>query len=156
MTRYLDHYPDCIGCPVSKYCGTQCMSTRLCNSYGQKPMKILYTCQLVNDQEALKAKYPSSLPNKYYHHSTNKFKPKGYCGKEGEPLTLHIIGRLTTDKIDCLVVENPNSINEIPHITLATAEEVKPFYSNIALKEHPEDIVPLDDYVETTFRNITA
>ena len=105
MTRYLDHYPDCIGCPVAKYCGTQCMSTRLCNSYGH--------------QEALKAKYPSPLPNKYYHHSTNKFKPEGYCGKEGEPLTLHIIERLTTDKINCLVVENPNSVNEIPHITLA-------------------------------------
>ena len=31
--RYLDKYPDCIGCPVEKYCGTMVSSIRLCNSY---------------------------------------------------------------------------------------------------------------------------
>ena len=30
---YLDKYPQCIGCPVSKYCGTMIQSTRLCKSY---------------------------------------------------------------------------------------------------------------------------
>lgn len=30
---YLDKYPSCIGCPVSKYCGTAVGSIRLCNSY---------------------------------------------------------------------------------------------------------------------------
>lgn len=30
---YLDKYPQCIGCPVSKYCGTMVRSTRLCKSY---------------------------------------------------------------------------------------------------------------------------
>ena len=30
---YLDVYPNCIGCPVEKYCGTAIASTRLCNSY---------------------------------------------------------------------------------------------------------------------------
>lgn len=34
--RYIDKYPGCNGCPVIKYCGTQCMSVRLCNSY-QEP-----------------------------------------------------------------------------------------------------------------------
>lgn len=116
--------------------------------------KILYTCQLVNDPKALEEKYPSSLPNKYYHHSTNIFKPSEYGIQEGQSLTLHIVGRLTTDKVDCLVVENPNSVNDIPHITLATAEGVKPFYSNVALHDLSGEIVPLDDYVETTFRNI--
>ena len=33
--RYIDAFPDCKGCPVIKYCGTQCMSVRLCNSYDQ-------------------------------------------------------------------------------------------------------------------------
>ena len=32
---YLDKYPSCIGCPVSKYCGTMVSSIRLCNSYEQ-------------------------------------------------------------------------------------------------------------------------
>lgn len=31
--KYLDKYPDCLGCPVRKYCGTMIASTRLCNSY---------------------------------------------------------------------------------------------------------------------------
>ena len=30
---YLDKYPDCLGCPCSKYCGTVVSSVRLCNSY---------------------------------------------------------------------------------------------------------------------------
>lgn len=30
---YLDKYPNCIGCPVSKYCGTAVSSIRLCHSY---------------------------------------------------------------------------------------------------------------------------
>ena len=30
---YLDHYPNCLGCPVSKYCGTAVSSIRLCHSY---------------------------------------------------------------------------------------------------------------------------
>ena len=33
MEKYLDHYPQCMGCPVKKYCGTMIASTRLCNSY---------------------------------------------------------------------------------------------------------------------------
>ena len=31
--RYIDKYPNCIGCPVIKYCGTAVSSIRLCNSY---------------------------------------------------------------------------------------------------------------------------
>ena len=29
---FLDKYPSCIGCPVSKWCGTAVSSIRLCNS----------------------------------------------------------------------------------------------------------------------------
>ena len=29
---YIDKYPSCIGCPVTKYCGTAVSSTRLCHS----------------------------------------------------------------------------------------------------------------------------
>ena len=68
-------------------------------------------------------------------------------------MRLHITGRLRNDRVDALVVDNPNSDNEIPHITLATADGVKPFASNAELMAHGEDIEPLDDYVDTTFRN---
>ncbi len=30
---YLDKYPNCINCPVEKYCGTVVSSIRLCHSY---------------------------------------------------------------------------------------------------------------------------
>lgn len=30
---YLDKYPNCIKCPVSKWCGTAVSSIRLCHSY---------------------------------------------------------------------------------------------------------------------------
>ena len=32
---YLDKYPSCISCPVSKYCGTMVGSIKLCNSYDE-------------------------------------------------------------------------------------------------------------------------
>ena len=32
---YLSHYPNCIGCPVTKYCGTMVGSIKLCNSYDE-------------------------------------------------------------------------------------------------------------------------
>lgn len=33
---YLDKYPNCIGCPVEKYCGTMVSSIKLCHSYRDK------------------------------------------------------------------------------------------------------------------------
>ena len=76
--------------------------------------------------------------------------------REGEKLRLHIVGRLTNDVVDALVVENPNSNNPIPHITLATGDGIKPFQSNIELQNHRDEIEPLDDYVDTTFVNNMA
>ena len=33
---YLDKYPNCINCPVEKYCGTVVGSIRLCHSYNEE------------------------------------------------------------------------------------------------------------------------
>ena len=114
---------------------------------------VIFTAQNIDNQNELMRKYPSQLPNKYYHHSTNKFGKQPFDKREGQKLNLHIIGRLITDKVDALVVENPNSDNEIPHITLATNNGIKPFQSNEELKLHRDKIQPLDDYVMTTFTN---
>lgn len=114
---------------------------------------VIFTAQNVDNPNELMRKYPSLLPNKYYHHSTNKFGKQPFDKREGQKLNLHIIGRLITDKVDALVVENPNSDNEIPHITLATNNGIKPFQSNEELKLHRDKIQPLDDYVMTTFTN---
>lgn len=114
---------------------------------------VIFTAQNIDSPNELMRKYPSQLPNKYYHHSTNKFGKQPFDKREGQKLNLHIIGRLITDKVDALVVENPNSDNEIPHITLATNNGIKPFQSNEELKLHRDKIQPLDDYVMTTFTN---
>ena len=112
-----------------------------------------YTAQNVDDPDELMRKYPSDLPNKYYHHSTNVFGTQPFDEREGDRMVLHIIGRLRNEFVDALVVENPNSVNKIPHITLATAEGIKPFRSNRELEEHYDEVEPLDDYVSTTFHN---
>lgn len=113
----------------------------------------IFTANNVDNVEELKQKYPSTLPNKFYHHSTNKFGRQQFDSREGIKEKLHIVGRLITDKVDVLVVENPNSDNKISHITLATATGIKPFESNKELQLHRDKIQPLDDYVDTTFRN---
>ncbi len=112
-----------------------------------------YTANNVDDPADLERRYPSTLPNKYYHHSTNVYGRQPFDPREGKKERLHIIGRLTTGKVDALVVENPNSDNETAHITLATEEGVPPVTSNTELKKHRGEIVPLDDYVDTTFTN---
>lgn len=121
--------------------------------FGDWENAVLYTSWNVNDTAALESKYPSSLPTKFYHHTTNKFGKQVYSARQGEQKRLHIIGRLTTDKVDVLVVENPDSTNKISHITLATAEGVKPVESNSELEKYSDKITPLDDYIETTFTN---
>ena len=121
--------------------------------FGDWEKGTIFTANNVDDIEELKRKYPSTLPNKFYHHSTNKFGRQPFDSREGTKERLHIIGRLITDKVDALVVENPNSDNKISHITLATATGVKPFESNKELQLHQDKIQSLDDYVDTTFRN---
>lgn len=123
------------------------------NWFGDWQNGVIFTANNVDDIIALKVKYPSTLPNKYYHHSTNKYGKQTFDPREGKKERLHIIGRLTTEKVDCLLVENPNSNNKYPHITLATAKGIKPFESNTEIAKHQDMIQPLDDYVDTTFRN---
>lgn len=121
--------------------------------FGDWEKGVIFTANNVDNVEELKQKYPSTLPNKFYHHSTNKFGRQPFDSREGTKERLHIVGRLITDKVDVLVVENPNSDNKISHITLATATGIKPFESNKELQLHQDKIQPLDDYVDTTFRN---
>ena len=32
--KYIDKYPNCVGCPIMKYCGTMVSTAKACNSYG--------------------------------------------------------------------------------------------------------------------------
>lgn len=42
--KYIDVYKGCIGCPVSKYCGTMISSIRLCYSYNEPSIEELDAC----------------------------------------------------------------------------------------------------------------
>lgn len=104
--------------------------------------KVIYTALFVDNPGVLKSLFPPIYSNQYYHHSTIEFNPKDVSNIEvGKKLIIRAIGRITTDRVDALLVENPLSKNVNPHITLSTAAGVKPFESNVAFKKHPNFIV---------------
>jgi len=115
---------------------------------------VLYTALFVDDINSLKEKYPPVHPNEYYHHSTIAFRPKD--GKDnlevGKKHKIAIMGRVTSDKVDALLVGNPQSVNDNPHITLSTAEGIKPFVSNseIAKAIKEGSVVTQNDSISTT------
>lgn len=116
-------------------------------------MKIQYHALFVDDIYALQRLFSPVYSNIYYHHSTIEFAPKDASNIEvGKKIKLEIIGRITTDKVDALLVVNPKSKNKYPHITLSTAEGVKPFESNAAFEKYPQLIKRFDTpvYINAT------
>ena len=119
-----------------------------------KQKEVVYTAMFVDNVEKLKEKYPPVHKNIYYHHSTIAFQPKeGIRGIDiGKKHILKITGRATTDRVDALLVKNNKSMNKYPHITLSTAEGVKPVASNEEIEKAIKNnsIVKIQDEVETT------
>lgn len=112
---------------------------------------IIYHALFVKDIQKLKELFPPVHPNTFYHHSTIQFKPKSLEGLNiGEKSKLKIWGRLTTDKVDVLIVDNKKSTNEYPHITLSTAEGIKPFESNSEIKYNINDV----EYFENLYIDV--
>lgn len=114
---------------------------------------IIYHALFVDEPHKLRRLFKPVHPNNFYHHSTIEFKPKDASNIEmGKKVSLPIIGRITTDKVDALLVSNPKSKNKYPHITLSTANGVSPVKSNEAFETHPELIVKYDKpiYIDTT------
>lgn len=102
----------------------------------------MYHALFVDNVSKLKAMFPSVHPITYYHHSTIEFKPSNTNNIElGKKVKLAIIGRITTDKVDALLVENTKSKNRFPHITLSCAEGVAPVQSNREFENQPDKIV---------------
>lgn len=111
-------------------------------------MKIIYSAIFVN-KDVLMEKYPPKHSNVFSHHSTIEFRPKSIEEIPiGDTINLHITGRLTTERVDALLVDNPLSKNAYPHITLSTADGVKPFESNNEISNNLDLVEPLDDYIE--------
>lgn len=99
-------------------------------------MNVIYSGYFVDDVDKLKKLYPPKHANHFYHHQTITFRPKDISDLEvGNKLKLSIIGRYTDEKVDCLLVRGGKSSNRFPHITLSTAEGVKPFECNTQLEK---------------------
>ena len=117
--------------------------------------KIVYEAYFVEEPSKLKQEFPPVYPNTFYHHMTIAFAPKELKmpDKIGERIKLKVIGRLTTDKIDALLIESDVSSNKYPHITLSTAEGIKPFESNKAFEQYPDQIEYFDSpvYVDARY-----
>lgn len=123
----------------------------------------LYSAVFV-DVDTVTSKYEQVHENLYSHHSTIKYRPESIENLPvGQKMPIKVVGRLTTDRVDVLVVENPLSTNQFPHITLSTAKGVKPAESNKAIAENQDKIVPLSDtldgvvgFVDTNRKDITS
>ncbi len=119
-----------------------------------KKDEVVYTALFVKNRDSLIERYAPVHPNEFYHHSTISFKPGNW--KEGIILwldnSINIIGRVTTDKVDVLLVENHKSSNDYPHITLSTAEWVKPFESNNEISDAILNwtVIDIKDSLEVT------
>jgi hypothetical protein len=115
----------------------------------EEKLNVIYTGAFV--KEKLSDRFKSDMPNKFGHHMTVSFRPNDIDVPVGKDVELKIIGRLTTDNVDALIVDNDLSKNEFPHITLATAEGVKPFQSNSEIKNNQDKILPLDEKIKAKY-----
>lgn len=101
---------------------------------------VVYTA-IFFDEEELKRTFKPVHQNLFYHHSTIGFKPDTIDDLNiGERIKVKILGRLTTEIVDCLLVDNKFSKNKYPHITLSTANGIKPFMSNKELEDKNNEI----------------
>jgi hypothetical protein len=116
----------------------------------KKMTYIKYHALFVNDSKSLMNIFPPIYDDIYYHHSTIQFEPQSTDKIEiGKITKLKIIGQLTTSKVDVLLVENPKSINQYPHITLSTTPATPPVESNSEIKNNLDKIKPINLIIDT-------
>jgi hypothetical protein len=109
--------------------------------------KIVYTGIFLSDKgkSELKKHYKGEHTNKFGHHTTLQFGAKVKDGMQGETVSLKVIGYAKSDEVEAIVIELPKGLttkNKVPHITLTTANGIKPFASNALLEKGYEKIKP--------------
>jgi hypothetical protein len=115
------------------------------------PEKVVYHADFVKNPESLKKEFPPVHKNQFYHHATLEFKPESSEGIEtGKAKTIQVTGRLTTSKVDVLLVNDPKSKNKDAHITLSTADGIKPVESNKEIEANRDKIVAMDKTINVT------
>ena len=122
--------------------------------------QIVYTAEFVIDIKNLLEKFTAKHARVLAHHSTIAFRPANLDGIEiGKKSVMKITARVFDEKGDALLVENPKSNNENPHITLSCAEGISPVYSNELIKkaiengtieyfDNPEEIEVIEGYFD--------
>lgn len=116
---------------------------------------IYYSAYFIDNPQELLSMFSPKHPIIYVDHSTNIYKPDSLDGIEvGKKIKLKIIGRMTDDKCDVLLVENPKSENKFPHITLSCTKGTPPVYSNYLLetadKNNTMEYFPQPYYIDAT------
>ena len=97
---------------------------------------IKFTALFVKDKQDLLKRFPPKHKKVFADHSTIEFKPKNLDGIEiGRESSIKIIGRAYDQFGDDLLVENPKSKNEYPHITLSRGENAPSLYSRELFKK---------------------
>jgi hypothetical protein len=106
-----------------------------------RPEDVVYVGAFLNDKvrDMLIAKFDDDLQNKFAHHITLAFKPDQDTldlMTIGADITIQVIGEAIDNKGHALIVKLPDDViykGKTPHITISTADGVKPFYSNILI-----------------------
>jgi len=107
-------------------------------------MKVIYSAVFVDKPKILK-RFTPVFDNVHAHHMTIEFRPRSIDNLAiDSKYKLKIIGRLITDKVDVLLIDDKGiSQNEFPHITISTADGVSPVESNTEIKNHYSNITKL-------------
>lgn len=121
--------------------------------------EVVYTAEFVENVDDLLKQFPPKHKNVFATHSTISFRPEtGLRDIDvGKRSKMKVIGRVFDLKGDALLVENPKSNKEHPHITVSCADGVEPKYSdtmiNLAIEsgkvryfEHPIEIDIVEGY----------
>lgn len=96
-------------------------------------MKIIYNAVVLTDESRRKLmeKIPPKFNNTFYHHITINFGVQSLPDNIGETVSFDVVGLAEDDSGQAVVVSGvERNDNGIPHITLSTADGVKPVYSN--------------------------
>ena len=99
----------------------------------------VYTGVFFNQNEVLSTFEPKH-PNVFGDHVTTPFRPGNVNIDVGKVKSAKVIGRLTTDKVDVLILDNVDTDNKTAHITLAVADGVKPYESNNEIEKYKDQI----------------
>lgn len=106
--------------------------------------QIKYEGFFFNDPDQIAKDFKTPYKNVFCHHVTISYLPEDLILEHllGIDLNVVVTGRLTTDKVDLLIVKDAEYIEKKDlHITLSTIEGVEPKYSNEAIKENRDKIL---------------